>query len=201
MQKRIFDIFFSVFILLLTAPILLLIALAIKATSPGPVFYRCIRLGRSGLPFTCWKFRSMHKDAEKKLKDLLASDPERKAEWETYWKLKSDPRVTWVGKLLRKTSLDEFPQFWNVLKGDLSVVGPRPVTLEEIQKYYGERASKILSIRPGITGIWQTSGRNLISFEERVQLEENYVDKHSFLLDLAIIAKTIPSLFYSKGAF
>ena len=143
----------------------------------------------------------MHKDAEKKLKDLLASDPERKAEWETYWKLKDDPRVTWVGKLLRKSSLDEFPQFWNVLKGDLSVVGPRPVTSAEIERYYGDKASKILSIRPGITGIWQTSGRNLISFEERVQLEENYVDKHSFLLDLVLIGKTIPSLFYSKGAF
>lgn len=201
MQKRLFDIFFSILILLITAPLLLLVALAIKITSPGPIFYCCTRLGRSGLPFTCWKFRSMHKDAEKKLQDLLASDPERKKEWETYWKLKDDPRVTAVGKLLRKSSLDEFPQFWNVLKGDLSVVGPRPVTAEEIERYYGSKANKILSIRPGITGIWQTSGRNLISFEERVQLEENYVDKHSFLLDLVLIGKTIPSLFYSKGAF
>ncbi|HNA62790.1 MAG TPA: sugar transferase, partial [Rhabdochlamydiaceae bacterium] len=109
--------------------------------------------------------------------------------------------VSAVGKFLRKISLDELPQFWNVLKGDLSVVGPRPVTEEEVQKYYGERAAKILSVRPGLTGIWQTSGRNLLIFEERTKLEESYVDQQSLTLDLRIIFKTIPMIFFAKGAF
>jgi undecaprenyl-phosphate galactose phosphotransferase len=143
----------------------------------------------------------MYRDADERLKVMLRADPSLKEEWETYWKLKNDPRITKVGKFLRKTSLDEFPQFWNVLKGDLSVVGPRPVTLDEIEKYYGEKAEKILSLRPGVTGLWQTSGRSLIAFDERVRLEESYVDSRSFLFDLKLIAKTVPTLFNSKGAF
>lgn len=140
-------------------------------------------------------------NAEQKLKSLLEENADLKQEWETFFKLKNDPRVSAVGKFLRKTSLDELPQFWNVLKGDLSVVGPRPVTEEEVQKYYGERAAKILSVRPGLTGIWQTSGRNLLTFEERTKLEESYVDQQSLTLDLRIIFKTIPMIFFAKGAF
>lgn len=140
-------------------------------------------------------------DAEEKLKKLLAENPSLKKEWETYFKLKNDPRISSVGRFLRKTSLDELPQFWNVLKGDLSVVGPRPVTEEEVKKYFRNKASKILSVRPGLTGIWQTSGRNLLTFDKRVELEEQYIDKQSFLLDLGIIFKTIPRLFFSRGAF
>jgi undecaprenyl-phosphate galactose phosphotransferase len=140
-------------------------------------------------------------NAEQKLKSLLEENTDLKQEWETFFKLKNDPRVSAVGKFLRKISLDELPQFWNVLKGDLSVVGPRPVTEEEVQKYYGERAAKILSVRPGLTGIWQTSGRNLLIFEERTKLEESYVDQQSLTLDLRIIFKTIPMIFFAKGAF
>jgi undecaprenyl-phosphate galactose phosphotransferase len=143
----------------------------------------------------------MYPDADKKLQEILQQNPKLQEEWNTYFKLKDDPRVTSIGKFLRKTSLDEFPQFWNVFRGDLSVVGPRPVTEEEIKKYFGEKASKILSVRPGLTGIWQTSGRSLITFEERVQLEESYIDKQSLGLDLVIICKTIPAMFFTKGAF
>jgi undecaprenyl-phosphate galactose phosphotransferase len=140
-------------------------------------------------------------NAEQELKSLLEKNSALKQEWETFFKLKNDPRVSAIGKFLRKTSLDELPQFWNVLKGDLSVVGPRPVTQEEVEKYYGKRATKILSVRPGLTGIWQTSGRNLLTFEERTNLEESYVDRQSLGLDLRIIIKTIPMIFFAKGAF
>jgi undecaprenyl-phosphate galactose phosphotransferase len=140
-------------------------------------------------------------DADKKLALILASDPVKKQEWDTYYKLKDDPRVSGIGAILRKTSFDELPQFWNVLKGDLSVVGPRPVTEEEIQKYFGSKAEKILSVRPGLTGMWQTSGRSLLPFEERIQLEEKYIDEQSLVLDIVIVCKTIPMLFFNKGAF
>jgi undecaprenyl-phosphate galactose phosphotransferase len=143
----------------------------------------------------------MFQDADIRLKELLENSPELKKEWETFWKLQNDPRITEFGGFLRRTSLDELPQFWNVLKGDLSVVGPRPVTADEIERFYGEKADKILSMRPGITGLWQTSGRNLITFEERVNLEESYIESQSFFYDLKLILKTIPSMFFSKGAF
>ena len=135
------------------------------------------------------------------MKHLLEQNPKLKQEWTTYYKLKNDPRIYTVGKFLRKTSLDELPQFWNVLKGDLSVVGPRPVTREEVQKYFQEKATKILSVKPGLTGIWQTSGRNLLTFDERIVLEETYIDQQSFALDLKIICKTVAHLFCAKGAF
>lgn len=201
MVKRLFDIVFSLVALICALPFLLIIALAVKIDSPGPIFYKGMRVGRRGRTFGCWKFRSMFRDAKERLAVLLEKNPELKKEWETYWKLKDDPRITKVGKFLRKTSLDEIPQFWNVLCGDLSVVGPRPVTLEEVEKYYGAKAEKILSMRPGITGLWQTSGRSLLSFEERVMLEEAYIDEYSFLSDMKLIARTIPSIISTKGAF
>lgn len=200
-MKRSFDVLFSLSVLLFFFPLYVAVALAIKSTSKGPIFYRALRVGRGGIIFSCWKFRTMFQDADRRLKEMLAKSREMREEWEKYWKLKEDPRVTAVGKILRKTSLDELPQFWNVLMGELSVVGPRPVTFEEITKYYGDKAEKILSLRPGITGLWQTSGRSLLTFEERVLLEESYVEKRSFLLDLKLIAKTVPSIFFSKEAF
>lgn len=199
--KRIFDIIFSFFALLFFVPFGIVIAILIKLSSKGPVFYKCSRVGKNGAEIECWKFRTMCLDADKQLEKILAESPRLKKEWETYFKLKNDPRISGIGKFLRKTSLDEFPQFWNVFMGDLSVVGPRPVTREEVQKYFRDKASKILSVRPGLTGIWQTSGRNLLTFDQRIQLEEEYVDRHSFLLDLQIIFKTIPHLFFAKGAF
>ncbi|MFI5333539.1 MAG: sugar transferase [Chlamydiales bacterium] len=201
MSKRLFDIIFSLVVLLLLLPIFFLIGLSIKLTSRGPVFYLSKRIGKAGSEFVCVKFRTMYANADARLQEMLKNDPQLRKEWETFWKLKRDPRTTWIGRALRKTSLDELPQFWNVLKGELSVVGPRPVTSEEVAKYYAERAEKILSVRPGITGLWQTSGRSLLSFEERVRLEELYVDTRSFLLDLKLIAKTIPAMLFSSGAF
>lgn len=192
---------FSAVVLSLGSPIYLAIALLIRISSPGPAFYACTRVGRGGKRIRCWKFRSMCIDAEKRLEELLASDPALRQEWEMYYKLKRDPRIFFVGKLLRKTSLDELPQFWNVLKGDLSVVGPRPITEEEVTKYLKEKAAKILSVRPGITGLWQTSGRNLLTFDERIKLEEEYVDRQSFALDCLLVFKTVPAVLFPKGAF
>lgn len=200
--KRGFDIFFSLICLIAGAPIFLLIVLIIYVTSPGKVIFSHERIGRSGKPFQCYKFRSMHLNAEKRLNDILSNDPALKEEWEKNYKLKKDPRITTFGAFLRKTSLDELPQFWNVLKGDLSVVGPRAVVHDEIIKYYHVKAYKILSIRPGLTGLWQVSGRSDIpSYEKRIEMDEYYVDNQSFLLDIRLIAKTIPAMLFSKGAY
>lgn len=200
--KRGFDILFSSLCLLIGAPVYLLIALSIFASSPGKVIYSHERIGRGGKTFRCYKFRSMYPDADQRLKEILANNPLLKEEWEKNYKLKNDPRVTPLGSFLRKTSLDELPQFWNVLKGNLSVVGPRPVVKEEIQKYMSVKAYKILSIRPGLTGPWQVSGRSDINcYRTRIQLDEYYVDNHSFLLDLKLIAKTVPAMVFSKGAY
>ena len=200
-MKRIFDILFSISAILFFLPIGIVLMLLIKFSSKGPIFYKSHRKGKDNRSIYCWKFRTMYQDAETKLAALLKQNPHLRKEWNTYYKLKQDPRITVVGKFLRKTSLDELPQFWNVLKGDLSIVGPRPVTEKELTKYFGLKAEKILSVRPGLTGIWQTSGRNLLTFKERVLLEEHYVDKRSITLDLRIIFKTIPMMFFSKGAF
>ena len=200
-MKRLFDLIFTVTILTIFSPLFFLIALLIKCTSKGPILYKQKRLGQYGHPIFCYKFRSMHENAEQKLALLLASDPKLQEEWTTYYKLKVDPRITSLGRFLRKTSLDELPQFFNVLKGDLSVVGPRPVTSHEITTYYKDKASLILSVRPGITGLWQTSGRSLLSFEERIVLEEKYVKERSFFLDLKLIAKTIPAMICPNDAY
>lgn len=200
--KRGFDILFSIFALSIGAPLFLLIAALIFITSPGKVIYSHERIGRGGKPFSCFKFRSMYPNADQRLKDILLKHPELKEEWEKTYKLKNDPRVTPFGLFLRKTSLDELPQFWNVLKGDLSVVGPRPVVKEEVEKFYCMKAYKILSIRPGLTGPWQVSGRSDIdSYQRRIQLDEFYVDNQSLLLDLKLIGKTIPAMLSSKGAY
>lgn len=200
--KRGFDILFSLFVLIVGLPIFLLIAFLIFVTSPGKVIYSHKRIGRGGKPFGCYKFRSMYANADQRLKELLATHPRLREEWEKNYKLKKDPRVTPFGSFLRKTSLDELPQFWNVLKGDLSIVGPRPVVKEEIEKYFGVKAYKILSIRPGLTGHWQVHGRSDIGcYQTRIQLDEYYVDHHSFLFDLQLIAKTIPAMILSKGAY
>lgn len=199
--KRFFDFLFSLFALAIASPILVIIAITIKFSSRGKLIYSHERIGRGGRPFRCYKFRTMYSDADKRLKDLLISNPHLKAEWEKNFKLKNDPRVTPIGTFLRKTSLDELPQFWNVIKGDLSVVGPRPVVREEIEKHFGENATKILSIRPGLTGLWQVSGRSDISYENRIALDMQYIDQQSLALDLILIAKTIPAMISSRGAY
>lgn len=198
--KRTFDILFSSLILVFLSPILFMIALLIKFSSNGPIVFSHKRIGRGGKPFKCYKFRTMYKDADKRLQELL-KNPEIKKEWEENFKLKNDPRVTPIGAFLRKTSLDEFPQFWNVLKGDLSVVGPRPVVQDEILQQYGEKAVKVLSIRPGLTGLWQVSGRNDTSYSNRILLDEEYINNQSFALDLKLVLKTIPAMISSRGAY
>ena len=204
-MKRFFDLFFSLLFVLFLSPIYLLIALLIKLDSKGPIFYVTKRLGRNKKYITVCKFRTMYTDAEKRLHELLKKNPEMNEEWEIYQKLKCDPRCTPVGKFLRRTSLDEFPQFFNVLKGDLSVVGPRPHFIFELEENANsplhKYADKILSVKPGITGLWQTSGRSHLSYDDRVELDCLYVDKQAFFFDLFLILKTIPSVLFSKGAF
>ena len=208
MTKRLFDILFSSCVLICGSPLYLLLILLVKCTSKGPVFYGGLRMGQSGKLMYCWKFRTMCVDAEQRLQALLDNDQQLKEEWQTYFKLKNDPRLTRIGKFLRKSSLDELPQFWNVLTGDLSVVGPRPIAIDdaaqakvEIHRHFGEKTDKILSVRPGLTCIWTTCGRNLLTFEERIRLEEQYVDTQSFLLDLMIIFRTIGIVIFPKGAY
>lgn len=200
--KRIFDITFSLIILIAGLPLFLLIGLLILTSSPGKIIYSHPRIGRGGKSFLCYKFRTMYTDADHRLKEILDANPPLKLEWEQTFKLKYDPRITFIGTFLRKTSLDELPQFWNVIKGDLSIVGPRPVIREEVEKYLGPKASKILSIRPGLTGPWQVSGRSDINcYQKRVELDEYYVNHQSFFWDLKLIAKTIPVMISSKGAY
>ena len=206
--KRLFDIFFSLFMLIACAPFFLFLILLVKATSKGPVFFKGIRMGQGGQLFTCWKFRTMCIDAKSKLTEILSENESFRQEWNEFHKLKKDPRITKIGKFLRKTSLDELPQFWNVLKGDLSIVGPRPVEIyqvenakEEVNRYFQRKADKILTVKPGITCIWQTAGRNELPLEKLVELEETYVNHQSFWLDLKIICKTVYILLFPKGAY
>ena len=200
-RKRAFDIAFSLLDLLLGWPLFLFLALLIKLSSKGPLFYGSIRVGLHGKKITCWKIRTMHVDAEEKLKDLLAKDPSLEKEWLSSYKLKKDPRIVPFGQFLRKTSLDELPQFLNVLKGDLSLVGPRPVSLEEARLFLAKKGPKFFSIRPGLTGLWQTSERNNMPYEKRMDLEEQYIDRRSFKLDLILIFKTIFLMIRPRGAF
>lgn len=203
--KRLFDIIFSLLFLILTSPLFLLIAIMIKLTSKGPILYKGMRVGLRGKPFICYKFRTMCEKADDQLKNLLDEDLKLKEEWNLYHKLKHDPRLTLIGKFLRKTSLDELPQFWNILKGELSVVGPRPHIESQTQQIDNRdlrnKYLKILSIKPGLTGIWQTQGRNALTFAERLCLEEKYVETQSFSLDLSLIFKTVLILLTAKGAY
>ena len=187
-SKRMFDLCFSTCTLIAALPAMLLIALAVKLEDGGPVFYGQRRVTRAGKEFKCLKFRSMCVDADRKLSALLSSDPRLYEEWERTFKLRNDPRVTRVGRLLRKTSLDELPQFFNVLKGEMSVVGARPIVEKELCNYYKENGGLYCSMKPGITGAWQTARRSdTKNYAERVELDTWYVHNHSFLLDLKII--------------
>ena len=200
--KRIFDILFSLFILIFFAPVYLVLGCLIAITSPGSVFYIQQRVGKNYQRFGCIKFRTMVSNADEMLQSMMDTYPEMRQEFEENYKLKKDPRVTWMGKFLRLTSLDEFPQFWNVLKGDMSVVGPRPLVPKELCKY-GHRIDKVLTIRPGITGLWQVSGRNDISYPQRIRMDVYYVNNHNGLLDLWLILKTMVVILFphKNGAY
>ena len=204
--KRIFDVIFSNCVLVLTAPLMLCIMLAIKVDSRGPIFYRHRRIMATGREFECLKFRTMYVDADSQLEQLLKDDPGLAAEWKKNYKLKNDPRITRVGRFLRRTSLDEFPQFINVLRGEMSVVGARPIVGRELEEYYkgnGEQsAGRYVSMKPGITGPWQVMKRNdMESYQERVDLDDWYVLNYSLGYDIKIIFKTIRCMFNGKGAY
>ncbi len=202
--KRIFDIGFSICAIGVTLPITIPIAIIIKLTDGGKFFFIQKRPGLNGKEFCLYKFKTMHENNNKILKEFLGKNPQAKKEWQKYRKLKTyDPRVTPIGKFLRKTSLDELPQFINVLKGDMSVVGPRPYIMSEFEEYSipKETVDKLLSVKPGVTGLWQVSSRNEVIFEERISLDLEYIKNQSFLLDLKIILKTIRVMITGKGAY
>ena len=204
--KRTFDVIFSSAVLVLTAPLMLLIMLCIKLDSRGPVFYRHRRIMTTGREFECLKFRTMMVDADFQLEELLEKDQELAEEWKKNFKLKDDPRITRVGRFLRHASLDEFPQFFNVLKGEMSVVGARPIVGRELAEYYrgnGEQsAGRYVSMKPGITGPWQVSKRNdMDDYQERVELDDWYVLNYSLWNDIKIIFKTVCCIFTGKGAY
>ena len=198
--KRCLDIFLCLIAAPIVLPVSLVIAVAIKITSPGPIFYGHKRIGKNHTQLKCWKFRSMCIDADKKLKEILATDPVRAAEWEKDRKFTDDPRVTKLGKFLRKTSLDELPQLWNIFIGQMSFVGPRPVTEPELSKY-GQFADYVLSVKPGLSGMWQISGRSDTGYEERITLDTYYIQNWSMWLDIWIIIKTIWVVINGKGAY
>lgn len=202
--KRLFDVLFSLSFIFAFSPIYFLLALLIKCDSRGPILYIGKRLGKGGKYINIFKFRTMYIDAEERLKEMLENNPKMKEEWQVFQKLHDDPRCTRVGKFLRRTSLDEFPQFLNVLLGDLSVVGPRPHYIEELEEKDNSPLKKyahlVLAVKPGITGLWQISGRSHLSYEDRVELDSLYYKKQSFFYDLKVVLKTIPLVLISRGA-
>jgi undecaprenyl-phosphate galactose phosphotransferase len=198
--KKLFDYAVGLLLFcLLIIPIMLISAL-IRITSPGPAIYKQNRIGKNCKPFLCYKFRTMYKDADRRLKTILETDLNARAEWEHCWKLKNDPRVTKIGDFLRKTSLDEIPQIFNVLKGQMSLIGPRPVTQDEIVKYYKDSADLCFCVLPGITGLWQVSGRSNTSYDHRVSLDSWYVRNWNLWLDIVILMKTVYVVLKKEGA-
>ena len=181
-------------------PMIVIIALLIKLDSPGPIFYGQTRLGQRGEEFKAWKFRTMVQNADRVLKDYLEAHPEMNEAWQRDQKLRYDPRVTRVGRFLRRTSLDELPQLWNILRGEMSLVGPRPIVEEEIPRYK-DKFSLYTKVVPGLTGLWQVSGRNNITYEERVSLDAYYVRNWSVWLDVYILARTIWVVVTGEGAY
>lgn len=198
--KRVFDLVSTIFGGILISPILLILVVLIKLDSKGPVLYKARRLGLDGKEFFCYKFRSMHPDAEARLQDVLNSDPALKAEFEATHKLKNDPRVTRMGALMRKTSLDELPQLLNVLTGQMSLVGPRPIVQAEIAKY-GEIYDTYTKVQPGMTGYWQANGRSDTTYDERVEMDRFYISNWDLWLDMYILLQTVRVVFMGKGAY
>ena len=197
--KRGFDVFGALALTVVFSPLIVVILASMIRNSASPIF-RHKRVGLNGEQFECLKFRTMVPDAEQVLKALLKSDPELRDEWNRTHKLSNDPRVTKMGRFLRKTSLDELPQLWNVLRGEMSLVGPRPVTREELLRY-GRNMVLYMMVKPGITGLWQVSGRSETEYRRRVAIDVCYVRNQSFLLDLWILAKTTLVVLGRRGAY
>ncbi len=197
--KRLFDITLSTVFLLISAIPLLMFCILIRLDSPGPIIFSQERVGRNCKRFRCYKLRTMYVDADERLRHILDNDSDARNEWERFWKLRNDPRITKIGRFLRKTSLDELPQLFNVIKGDMSLVGPRPYLPDELLKV-GERINKCLAVTPGITGLWQVSGRSDTDYEVRIALDLWYVKNWSLWLDIVILLKTIKVVLRMEGA-
>lgn len=197
--SRPLDVFGAVLLIITLAPVFVLVSCAIFVFDPGPVIFRHQRIGQDGKPFPCLKFRSMFVGAEERLQRLLAQDPELRAEWERDHKLTRDPRVSRVGHLLRVTSLDELPQLINVLIGQMSLVGPRPIIADEVPRY-GRYIYAYHAVKPGLTGLWQVSGRNTTSYRRRVAMDVFYTRSRSIPLDLRILVATFPAVIACRGA-
>ena len=200
--KIIFDLLFSLLFLIAFSPLFLIISLLIKLSSRGPIFFLQKRIGKNNIPFKCIKFRTMYPESKDILKNLIKKDSVLKKEFEETHKIKNDPRITPIGKLLRKTSLDEIPQFINVLRGEMSIIGPRPIVKEE-KKKYGKNLKKVLLIKPGISGLWQVSGRNNLTYKRRVLLDLNYVENYNLIMDLRILFRTFGVILFplDRGAY
>jgi exopolysaccharide production protein ExoY len=197
--SRILDCVGALALLIFTAPLLAMICIAVKLQDGGPVFFVQRRIGQGGQMFSCLKIRTMVTNADKRLTEILASDSEARAEWALDQKLRNDPRITGFGRFLRKSSLDELPQLVNVLRGDMSLVGPRPIVLEEVPRY-GQWLRHYCAVRPGITGVWQVNGRNSISYRRRVACDVLYARRQSTLLNVGILLKTIPAVLTQDGS-
>jgi lipopolysaccharide/colanic/teichoic acid biosynthesis glycosyltransferase len=198
--KRLIDIVLSAIALVVGSPLLLGVWIAIKVSSPGPAIFSHRRIGAGGIYFDCFKFRTMVQHADELLEEVLSDHADLREEYSLTHKLKEDPRVTQIGNMLRKTSLDEFPQFWNVLKGDMSIVGPRPIVTDEVERY-GHWLPLILELRPGITGLWQVSGRNDTTYAERIALDRRYALTRNVLTDFSIMLKTPSVMIKRNGAY
>ena len=197
--KRGVDLFLAAALLAFLAPLLALLFIAVRLDG-GPALFGHLRVGLDGRSFRCVKFRSMRPDADAALLALLSTDPAARAEWEANRKLRNDPRVTALGRFLRISSLDELPQLWNVLRGDMSLVGPRPVTQHELVQHYGPAAAWYTQVRPGLTGPWQVSGRSMTSYPERVAMDVDYVRNRSFRRDVALLTLTVGAVLRGRGA-
>ncbi|WP_246175327.1 sugar transferase [Paracoccus limosus] len=196
--KRSLDVTGALLVAAMLLPVICLVACLVRMQGRNVIFGH-ERVGRDGRHFRCFKFRSMVPDAETRLRELLERDPAARAEWEEHHKLDNDPRITRLGQTLRRTSLDELPQLWNVLRGDMSLVGPRPVTPTELTERYGDHAGAYQTVRPGVTGAWQVSGRNNLSYEQRVRLDRDYARDHSLTGDLSILIRTVKVVVAPNG--
>jgi len=197
--KRVLDVVGAVLLLLLLLPVITICSLLVLVSSPGPVFFKHRRVGIGGRDFNVWKFRTMCKQPDQILARFLATNPQARAEWLATQKLADDPRVFPVGRFMRRFSLDELPQLWNVIKGEMSLVGPRPIVAAEVGRY-GEAIEAYYAVRPGMTGLWQVSGRSQTTYAERVKLDRQYVEEWSLKLDTAIFLRTFRSVVTAKGA-
>ncbi|MDT0575069.1 sugar transferase [Croceicoccus sp. F390] len=200
LTARIFDVVCASGLLVLFGPLMAIIALSIILTNPGPALFRQDRIGRHGRVFKCLKFRTMATDAEQRLERMLANDPLARIEWERDHKLRDDPRIVGIGRFLRKSSLDELPQLLNVLRGEMSLVGPRPIVAAEITRY-GRYFNHYCAVRPGMTGLWQISGRNDVDYRRRVAFDVVYVRKGTVGRNLKILLLTLPSVMASRGSY